>query len=278
MLAVLLLFILFIRGLFTLNPLEHSYEEMDAAILPVGASDVLNRFDLDVIHHKNFTVGYSEVHEQGVWVGYHLSKEKLILPNVPRTDWFEEDTLVISGSAVYQDYTGSGYTRGHLAPAGDLAHSHESMKESFLMSNISPQMRSFNSGVWRELEECVRDWAYRYKSLYIVTGPVFEGGRMHIGKKNEVAVPSHFYKVVMDVYEGRSKAIGFMIPHEMSVAHLSSYAMAVDEVEARTGLDFFVEEIEDQVEEEVEANFDLGKWPIDEERFLERIQIWNFNE
>ncbi len=82
----------------------------------------------------------------------------------------------------------------------------------------------------------------------------------------------------MDAYEGRSKAIGFMIPHKMSDAHLSSYAMAVDEVEARTGLDFFVEEIEDLVEEEVEANFDLGKWPIDKERFLERIQIWNFNE
>ena len=278
LLLVLFLFIALIRGLFQFNEVSLDSGTSDPQVIPVGASDIRDNYDLEIIYHDNYNVAYSEEHEQAVWVSYQLTRENLALPNVPRTNWFEVDTMVSSGSAVYKDYSGSGYTRGHLAPAGDLAHSEESMKESFLMSNISPQIRGFNGGIWRELEECVRDWAYKYHNLYVVTGPIFKEDYDYIGRANQVAVPSYFYKVVYYLGAKENEGVGFIIPHETSDLPLATFARSIDEVETLTGLDFFVDDMKDGVEEESEGKYDMDNWPIDQERYIERIQDWNYNE
>ena len=98
-----------------------------------------------------------------------------------RTDRFREDKKVPSGSAKPSDYTKSGYDRGHLCPAADMTHSAEAMEETFLMSNISPQLPVFNRGIWKSLEKQVRDWGEKER-IYIVTGPVFKDNKGKIGR------------------------------------------------------------------------------------------------
>ena len=86
-----------------------------------------------------YTLNYDEQHEQASWVAYILTSTH-IRGTVNRTNDFREDYKVKTGSASLSDYKGSGYDRGHLAPAGDMKWSSTAMSESFFMSNISPQM------------------------------------------------------------------------------------------------------------------------------------------
>jgi endonuclease G len=83
---------------------------------------------------------------------------------------FLEDKLVKTGSAVTKDYAKSGYDRGHPARAADLGWSAQTMRESFYFSNMSPQLPAFNRGIWKKMEEKVRDWALTYDTIFIVTG------------------------------------------------------------------------------------------------------------
>jgi endonuclease G len=146
-----------------------------------------------VYKYKGFTLAYNEETEQPRWVAYELNIDHLNAPQVSRTDYFKEDKKIGTGSATYNDYKNSGYTKGHLVPAADRAYSVETMEETFLMSNISPQIYACNGGIWRELEEQTRDWARKNRSLYIVTGPLFPNTRLtHIGVY-KVAVPQAFF-------------------------------------------------------------------------------------
>lgn len=227
------------------------------------------------IDHEYYSLSYREEFEMAEWVAYELTKKSLLLPNVERTNWFEKDEQILSGSADYYDYKGSGYTRGHLAPAGDLAFSKEAMEESFLMSNISPQKRGFNNGIWKELEENVRDWAYKNDRLFIVTGPVLKLGVDGKIGKNKVGLPKYFYKVILDINDPDHKAIAFVIPNETSDKPLLDYAMSVDEVEEITEFDFFAFLLDDNKEKMVESNFDPDRWPLSEKRFQLRVNKWN---
>jgi endonuclease G len=229
----------------------------------------------EVIERTYYAFSYSEEHEQAEWIAYELSRENLKLPNVKRTGDFRPDPKVRKASASTRDYTRSGYDRGHLAPAGDMAFSVEAMSESFYMSNISPQIKNFNGGIWRELEENVRNWAMRFDKIYVVTGPVLTRGiRERIGS-NEVAVPDEFYKVILDFTEPEIKGIAFIIPNEISNNRAEDYAVSIDRIEEITGIDFFYELFDEQQEEEIENAFDLSLWDFDDKRYELRVNSWN---
>jgi endonuclease G len=233
--------------------------------------------NVEVVHHKYYSLGYSEAHEQASWVCYVLNKDELRIPNVPRYNRYEDDLKVNSGSATYYDYRGSGYSRGHLAPAGDMAFSEEAMRESFYMSNMSPQLISFNGGIWRELEETVRDWAYKDKHLYIVTGPILESSMQSFGT-NRISVPRYFYKAMMDIEGDLTKGIAFIMPNELSERPLMDYAVTIDELEKRLGFDIFPNLLENDVlEESLESKIDIDLWPVSEKRFELRVNNWNKN-
>lgn len=228
-----------------------------------------------IIHHSTFSLEYDEEHEQAKWVAYVLTGEELKRKFVKRTDWFEEDEAIPTGSANYYDYKGSGYTKGHLIPSADRAWSRSVNAETFLMSNISPQKYHFNGGIWRELEENVRDWARRNDRLYIVTGPVIGNSRKRIGA-NQVTVPESFFKVILDFDEPELKAIGFLIPNEKTDEPLSGFAMSVNEIEKITELDFFKDLVRDTVlEEKLESRYNMEFWPVDNKRYQRRITVWN---
>jgi endonuclease G len=229
----------------------------------------------EIVERTFFTLSYSEEHEQAEWIAYVLTKETLKMPNVERTGDFRPDPKVRKASASPRDYTGTGYDRGHMAPAGDMAFSTEAMSESFYMSNISPQIRNFNGGVWRELEENVRDWAMHFGKIYVVTGPVLTRGiREKIGP-NEVTVPDEFYKVILDFTGPEIKGIAFIIPNEISNNKIEYYAVSIDEVEEITGIDFFHELFEEQTEAAIESSFDVSLWGFDDQRYEQRVNSWN---
>jgi endonuclease G len=228
-----------------------------------------------VIHHRYYALSYREDLELAEWVAYELTKESLAVPNVKRTDWFTEDQQVSTGSANYHDYKGSGYTRGHMAPAGDMAFNLTAMEESFYMSNISPQKWLFNSGIWRELEENIRDWAMADGRLFVVTGPVLDKKQYARIGRNQVAVPDAFFKVLLDVDDPELKSLAFIIPNEKSTEVLNEYMMSVDDLEERTGLDFFGELLSEKLQQQLESHFDEQKWPLSEKRYQLRINKWN---
>lgn len=136
------------------------------------------------------------------------------------------------------DYRRSGYDRGHLAPAADMKVTDEVMSESFFMSNMSPQTPYFNRGIWKQLEEKVREWVSVDDTLYIVTGPILYVGLPTIGD-NEVSVPKFYYKVILDYSLPEIKAIGFVLPNEKCEIPLENYVVPIDWIEAITGIDFF---------------------------------------
>jgi len=222
-----------------------------------------------IIHHDYYSLAYNEEYEQADWVAYELTRKALESKRVPRAKRFNSDPKVKTKSAVHKDYSHSGYTRGHMAPAGDMGFSSDAMKQCFYMSNMSPQLRACNNGIWKELEETVRDWARKKGSVYIVTGPLFyENGTPTIGK-NDVAVPDAFYKIILE--EGTEKSVSFIIPNELSNKHLKEYQVSINDVEDQTGINFFPSLLDEEAESEKEIKY----WPISDKKYQQRVNNWN---
>lgn len=244
------------------------YENESLFFLPKGNED-------QIIRHKYYALGYVEKHELAEWVAHELTREQIQAKNVPREDNFRADPKVKTSSAYLNDYRGSGYDRGHLVPVGDRNFSFEAMDETFYLSNIAPQIHEFNGGIWRELEELTRDWAYKYKKVYVTTGPILTQKRIDRIGQNNVTVPAAFYKVILDVSEPELKGIGFIIPNEKSNELLKNFAVSIDEVELQTGIDFFPELVSDELEEQLESQFDNKLWKYNAKKYELRINKWN---
>lgn len=210
-----------------------------------------------IVHHPGFSLCYHESHEQASWVAYELTAEETN-GMYKRTDRFMEDPSVKTGSASDIDYKGSGYDRGHLAPAADMSWSAESMFASFFYSNMSPQQPGFNRGIWKSLEELIRTWARQYNAIQVVTGPVLEKDLPAIGF-HRVRVPRYYYKVILWNNPSKPRAIGFLMANESSKEPLSQFAVSVDQVEKWTGIDFF-SGLPDDIENAVEKTLSVNDW------------------
>ena len=228
-----------------------------------------------IINHHYYSLSYSEEHEQAEWVAYELHRDNLQGERVPRTNDFRDDPDVKTGSSSRYDFGRPEYDRGHLAPAADMSFNTTAMSESFYMSNMSPQRRGFNQGIWRELEETTRKWAKIFKRLYIVTGPVLTSPIVERIGNNRVSVPQAYYKVLLDLDHPEQKAIGFIMPNQVSDRRIKDYAVSVDEVEELTGIDFFGELLDPDLEKELEANFDADLWSDDYKKYQKRVSKWN---
>jgi endonuclease G, mitochondrial len=205
-----------------------------------------------VIYHAYYTLAYSEKDEQALWVAYRVYPNS-INPLVARSNNFREDEAVLTGSASLEDYKNSGYDRGHLAPAKTLSFNQVSMSESFLMSNMSPQLPSFNRGVWKQTEELIRSLLNSSDSLYIVTGPVLKPYLDKIGK-NQVTVPSGYYNAVLRFKKGTISGIGFLIPHKRTLKKPKDFVVTIDSIENITGLDFF-RFLDQKRQDDAESNY-----------------------
>ena len=210
-----------------------------------------------LIKHTFYTLSYNEEFEQSEWVAYEL-KKSYIKNNNFRRPFFIEDAKVTTGSADWRNYKNSGYDKGHLCPAGDMEFAIDAYNDTFLTSNISPQLRDFNNGIWNRLEQKVRYWAVKYDGLYVITGGVLKESSRTIGKE-KVLVPKYFYKILLHNYDGNYKMIAFLVPNEGSNKPLYSFVVSVDRVEEMTGIDFFPK-LKDGVENQLEKNSDYKNW------------------
>lgn len=211
-----------------------------------------------IIDREGYATGFSAERHQPVWVTYKLTRQEVRAPRVPREGKeFMEDPALPPNSVTLADYRRSGYSRGHLAPAADMAWSEKTMVESFYLSNICPQTYDFSAGIWADLERQMRYWATVEGELWIATGPIFSESPKVIGA-NRVPVATAFYKVVYAPRKG-GKCIAFILPHENSTKSLQSFTVTVDEVERQTGLDFF-SSLPDAKEAALESSLNLSDW------------------
>ncbi len=185
-----------------------------------------------------FVLCHSASRKVPTWVGYELKPEHLS-GNARRPHHFRRDTALTHQGATDSDYVHSGYSRGHLAPARDFAWSTDAIRATFLLSNAAPQHQSTNAGVWSRLEQTVRRLAADADAVYIFSGPLFEGPTPTIGD-GRVAVPSHFFKAVLVETNGTRSMYAAIIPNGATTGEsVQSFLTTVEEVERRTGLDFF---------------------------------------
>lgn len=213
--------------------------------------------DEQVINRDNYSLSYNEQHEVANWVAYPLGLAQ-IHGCVKRTDAFRIDPMITTGSATLNDYANSGYDRGHLLPAGDMKFEIQAMKDTFFMSNMTPQPAKFNRGRWSMLEGLMRSWALKYQQIWIVTGPILKDNLATIGQ-SEVSIPIDYFKVIIRKTGKTYEGIGFLMNVEVPYPDLITYALTIDQIEDLSGVDFFPF-LSDEVEEEIESQINLNQW------------------
>jgi len=224
-------------------------DSLTTVAVPSNVSDTLLKYDAFDVHFNC---------ERGIanCAVYELVTSELN-GTAERGNEFMADPGV-KGCPLPQDYAGSGMDRGHLAPAGDLKWSETAMRQSFLMTNICPMHKALNEGGWAKLEEKVREWTARDSALLVFSGPVVSDNDTTLAS-GRVTVPSAYFKVIMAPCIRPMRAIAFIYPNGHSNGRLSKYAVTVDEVERRTGLDFFPT-LSSEEQQLLESSIHLDAW------------------
>ncbi|KAG0706377.1 hypothetical protein DFH29DRAFT_170779 [Suillus ampliporus] len=229
----------------------------------------------DLLVRKAYTAAYDRRLRHPAWTAEHLTLASLgkSTPQRPAGDgsgdrsnstFAEDESLPAMFRAKLQDYFRSGYDRGHMVPAADAKVSQEAMNETFLLSNIAPQVGAgFNRHYWAYLEDWCRRLTGTFSDVYVFTIPLYlprkdADGKFRvtyevIGSPPNVAVPTHFAKVVLasrplspstpDVQEISTGA--FVLPNAIipDDASLESFVVPVDVVERAAGLNLFSEAV-----------------------------------
>jgi endonuclease G len=231
------------------NPVTYEKIEIPAKI--TGRQEL-------IIEHMGYTVSYNTEWKIPNWVAYELTREEA-QGTIPRHNSFTPDPEIPhEKSATVHDYQYSGWDRGHMAPAGDMKWSKQAMKESFYLSNICPQNKDLNSGVWNESETQIRELAAQKGRIYIVCGPIVSKQSETIGL-NKVTIPDAFFKVLLQNDNGNWSAIAFMFANRSGRKPLSTYAMSVEDMQIITDIDFFPG-LPDSIEKNIESQADFTNW------------------
>lgn len=210
-----------------------------------------------LMEKSSYIISYNKDTKIPNWVAWHLTAAHTD-GDLPRDNGYYEDEEVPLPRATNEDYHGSGWSRGHMCPAGDNKWDSVAMRESNLLTNMCPQHASLNSGLWNRIEQDCRKWAKIHGDLYIVCGPVFLNQEHETIGANKVVVPEAFFKVILCL-KPKPKAIGFIVRNDEGTKKRSQYVNTVDEVERITRMDFFPA-LHDDIENEVEAHADIDDW------------------
>ena len=175
---------------------EHRIGAVSPVAVPLSPAECVAGTWDKTLCKPGFYAGYSNVDRQSLWVSYQLDASQLQGPKHKRSNRFYPD-MSVKDPVYPADYTRSGYDRGHLAPAANMAYCSEAVDASFCMTNISPQAPGCNRGIWKILESEVRRWAAKEKSILVIIGPVFPA-KGYMGKSS-IPVPRAFYKIIYDL-------------------------------------------------------------------------------
>lgn len=211
-----------------------------------------------ILKRTGYTVSYNQETKIPNWVAWHLTAEHADGPVRRFGGGYLEDTDVPQPRATRDDYYGSYWSHGHMCPAGDNKWDRKAMRETFLLTNMCPQDRSLNSGLWNRIEMDCRQWAKKFGDVYIVCGPVLLNREHETIGANKVVVPEAFFKVILCL-KGTPKAIGYVVRNNEGKKKRDQFINSVDEVERITGYDFFPA-LPDDIENEVEAHASIDDW------------------
>jgi endonuclease G, mitochondrial len=222
-----------------------------------------------VIYREGYVLDHSATDKIAIWVCEGFDRNQWDPPNTNRKDVFKPDPLLPKNErSELADYKGSKLDRGHQAPAGDF--NDQTLKDqSFFLSNMAPQSPPLNQQFWRLLEDKVRSWATADSGIYVFTGgffydpkednPATATGQVHYRRigRDEVAVPTHFYKVVFGKdRKGKWRAVGFVVenrPYDTKKTKFEDTIQSIDWIEAHTGITF-MPEMDDAVAAKLKQN------------------------
>jgi endonuclease G len=231
---------------------------------PSNAAPSVASTDNYLMVKPQYVLSYNNKTHTANWVSWQLNRSWI--GTADRQDNFRPDDAL--PAAWYKvrpnDYTGSGYDRGHIAPSADRTRNEADNSSTFLMSNMMPQVPEVNRGVWSDLEEYCRELVQQGKELYIIAGPV--GRKGSIGRKEKIAVPAKNWKVIavldrqglgMQGITSNTRAIAVMMPNDSSVKGKGwkSFRVSVARVERETGLNF-LSNVPSQVQQAIESKVD----------------------
>ncbi len=197
------------------------------------------------------------------WVGMlrfrHLTAEHINgEARRPGNAW-HEDLDVPSSRVNSSDYKGSGWTRGHMCPAGDCKWDIDVMYESFLYSNCCPPNANLNTGTWNQIEIACRRWAEKYGEVYVVCGPILFRQEHEVIGGNKVVVPEAFFKVILCLNDKNPKGIGFICRNTDGNRKKDLYVNSIKQVERVTGMTFFPN-LSDDVKDKVKNSANIDDW------------------
>ena len=227
-------------------------------IIDVDIPSPLKNVPEQILVRKGYVVSYNKETRLPNWVAWRLTAEHVDGPAKRPNNAWHEDTDVPLRRATSSDYKGSGWTRGHMCPAGDNKWDRDAMYDTFSYVNICPQNANLNNGLWNSIEMDCRRWAKQYGDIYIVCGPIFYRQEHEKIGTNKVYVPEAFFKVVLCM-NGKPKAFGFVVKNTDGNKKRDLYYNSIDGVERITGHDFF-SMLPDSIETMVEAKADKEEW------------------
>ena len=223
---------------------------------------------------RNYSIEWDAKLKANRWTCYELY-DVLLQKNVKRQNAFQQDPEIPANEQTSLDnYSGSGFSRGHLCPSGDRLYSAAQNKQTFYLTNMQPQIQGHNGGVWGKLEEKVRAWAGRCDTLYIVKAATIDKDEYICNQAdlNEMAkkessykslhfngiVPKFFYMALLayDKKTNSYRALGIWSPH---YNNSQSEFITIQELQNRTGIDFFCN-LNDDIEQAVETTIDQTYW------------------
>ena len=197
------------------------------------------------LNKTGFSIAYAPALKHPYWVAYMLTPvDSFATP--PRPSRFTSDPAITTPR--HDDYTGSGYDRGHMAPNLAIASRYgpAAQTQTFLMSNICPQRPGLNRGPWRDIEHRIAKIYGQQHPVWVVIGaiPSAPGEAKMLENKNNkptnIHIPPAFYHIIISDHNGRLRVCAMILPQDAPLhAHPRRYLASVREIENLTGLDFF---------------------------------------
>ena len=215
-----------------------------------------------VVQYQGYVSSYNTKTLIPNWVAYELTEEETYGDATRQDLIFSMDRNFKGKQAMREDYTGSGWTKGHMAPAADFFWDQDAMAETFYFMNVCPQREELNNKDWQYLEKQVRRWAREFGRVWVITGPIVGDNRYGTIGANHVVVPDAFFKAVLAQDGSDYQGIGFVMQNDKNRYYLEKCAISIDDLELLTGMDFYPA-LPDDLEDAAEAEFSLAFWDID---------------
>ena len=227
---------------------------LDRSLMELPA---IRRSDV-ILVYNGFIVNYNTERLIPNGVAYELTAEE-VAGQAPRAKGFGMDMDYSGKQAMREDYSGTGWDKGHMAPSADMKWSQAAMNESFYLTNICPQNHDLNGRDWHTLEKHVRNWALAYGSVWVVCGPYVSDNHYGTIGAQDVMVPDGFFKAVLRKDGRKFKSIAFLFENDGREQSYREVIVSVNDVEALINYDLFTN-LNNLIEEEVESQADLREW------------------